>query len=101
MQKLTSQQVAQIFSSLAHAKRVDILEKMLRRSPAGMAFGEIVSATRVPASTLSHHLREMEAGGIISRQAKGRSTMFFLNATFLQQALSQLLDKCCTGQNDI
>jgi len=94
---ISHQQLAQAFSALGHPRRVEIFEYLLRHATTGANVGEIQQATEMPASTLAHHLHEMERGQLVLRTATGRSTNLKLDLTYLQQTLSQLMGMCCNA----
>jgi ArsR family transcriptional regulator len=94
---LSHQNLAQTFSALGHPRRVEVFEHLLRHATSGANFGEIQRATDMPASTLTHHLHEMERGGLVARTVTGRSTNLKLDLTYLQQTLNQLMSMCCSG----
>ncbi len=91
----TDEQLAQTFSSLSHPKRVSIFNALLKNGRGAVSFGDIQKQTGIPASTLSHHLKEMELGQILIKEPDGTSTKLRLDLEFLQKILSQLMDNCC------
>lgn len=95
MNHLTHTEIANTFAALGHPKRMKILELMLEKLPDNLTFGEVQKQTIIPASTLTHHLREMEIGNIICRQPHGTATRISLNLNYLQGILSGLMGKCC------
>lgn len=91
----SNEQLAQTFSSLSHPKRVGIFNAMLENGRSAVSFGDIQKLTGIPASTLSHHLKEMELGQILIKEPDGTSTKLRLDLDFLQKILGQLLTNCC------
>ena len=94
--------MARCFAALAHPRRVDILKLLLGRMERGTTFGGLAKDTGLPPSTLTHHLKEMELAGVITRTASGRSTMIALDLETLRQILATLSEICCpvTDQSD-
>jgi len=95
MSKLNHKKVAETFSALGHPKRIYILETLLDGLPHDATFGQIQQSTGIPASTLTHHLREMNNGNITVRKPDGASTRIGLNLSHLQKILAGMMDKCC------
>ena len=95
MNKLSHTEIAHTFAALGHPKRMKILELLLATLPNHTTFGEVQKHTEIPASTLTHHLREMENGNIVIRKPDGASTRLTLNLNYLQSILAELMSKCC------
>lgn len=87
--------MAQLFSALSHPTRVDILKCLLPHAPHGLATGELGQRLDAAPSTLSHHLREMEQGGILRRHPNGRSTRITLDLDRLAALAETLMGLCC------
>ncbi len=89
--------IASSFSALSHPLRVRIFGYLLARQPQPVAFGVLSRELGIPASTLAHHLREMEAGRVVSRRAAGRRTLFAPDLAHLRGVLNDFLEMCCAG----
>lgn len=88
-------ETAQTFAALSHPKRLEILQILISALPQQVTFGEVQKTTHIPASTLSHHIKEMENGKIISRKTKGSATELLLNLNHLTNILTNLVSTCC------
>jgi DNA-binding transcriptional ArsR family regulator len=93
----TSDDIARTFSVLANPFRVEVLKLLLSALPETRTAGQIAKAVGLAPSTLAHHLREMEAGGVISRAAQGRSTVVTLRLDSLTELTATLTQLCCAG----
>jgi len=91
--------MALIFSALAHPLRVEIFKCLLAHYPESMTAGSLSRATDIAPSTLSHHLRLMEDGTLISRSVDGRRTKIFLDIKSLRDTLETLMHVCCSVDN--
>lgn len=106
---IDSQTTANALSALSHPSRVDIFKCLLSRYPTSLNAGFLSTETTLAPSTLSHHLREMEKGGVIKRTPKGRSTTISLDLKNLTGIANSLMQLCCSveqtpekeSQNDI
>lgn len=87
---------AKTFAALGHEKRLGILELLLKKLPTAPTFGEVQVSTKIPPSTLAHHLAEMEQANILVRKTNGTSTSLHLDLNYLQSILSSLMDQCCS-----
>lgn len=98
-------QLASLFAALGHPSRVALLRHLLPLGPSGVAFGNLGQALNMAPSTLTHHLREMEAAGVIIRRVEGRRSVILLNLGPLALAIAEMTALCCsqvsipTGEN--
>lgn len=70
---------AAFFCGLGHRRRQMLYDVLLQIGAKGLTFGALQQRTGLTASTLSHHLRFMDQGGILRRQQKGRETWLSLD----------------------
>ncbi len=71
---------------------------LLPEAREGISTGALSKQLEIPPSTLVHHLRELELGGLITRQALGRSTLVkprFEALTNIADAFTRL---CCATE---
>ncbi|MCF6321924.1 MAG: winged helix-turn-helix domain-containing protein [Rhizobiaceae bacterium] len=90
-----SETISSICSALSHRSRVDVLLALLPNADEGMRTGDLSEVTGLPPSTLSHHLRELEYGGVIERQVLGRTTIVRPNLKALVEVVNILTQICC------
>ncbi len=88
-------ELAELFMAFAHPSRIAILRSLLTYSPSGQKFGELSEMLEMSPSTMTHHIREMEAAGVIQREMSGRVTWLRLNLDTLDSAIRQLTALCC------
>ena len=77
-----------IAKALADPRRVEILRQIAAKGCA--ACSDVRERQPVSAATLSHHVKELEAAGLISIVRKGKFADFILNRTVLQAYLDHL-----------
>lgn len=96
-QAFTNQQnrLADLARALGHPARIAILE-YLARSNACMC-GDIVEVLPLSQSTVSQHLRELKAAGLIRGEIEGTKVCYCIDAGALEQA-RKLMDKFFTTQ---
>ena len=87
--------VSKACSALSHPLRVDVFVALLAAREAGMMTGALARALDIAPSTLSHHLRELEAGGVIERENRGRATILRARTGPLNDILKTLSALCC------
>ncbi|MGB7319658.1 MAG: winged helix-turn-helix domain-containing protein [Planktotalea sp.] len=95
---IPSHTIAESFSALSHASRVDILLALMPHAGQGLSAGELSKRTQIPPSTLAHHLREMETGQVILRIPDGRRTIVKPNLATLTQIAALVSQLCCSAE---
>lgn len=74
--------------ALADPTRREIL-KALREGP--LAAGDIASRFPMTGASVSHHLSVLKEAGLVQAERDGRSIVYTLDATVLQEFLQELL----------
>lgn len=93
---IDSKIIAAVLSALAHPSRVDIFKCLLAHHPRALSAGFLSEKVSLAPSTLSHHLREMEKGGVIVRSAVGHRTVTSLDLSRLTEIMGALMQVCCS-----
>ncbi|MFN3970967.1 MAG: metalloregulator ArsR/SmtB family transcription factor [Gemmobacter sp.] len=95
---METSQAADLFATLGHAGRLDILRLLLRRAPGSVRAGEIGEVLGVKPSTLSVHLSALEASGLISARRDGRMILYRAETAQAGALIGFLYDDCCRGR---
>lgn len=100
MNKKNALKLANVFAALGQERRIVLFSLLLEKPTTGLHFNELASATKIPPSTLSHHLKGLEDGGVIERIAMGRSTLFKPRTEELLVLLQELVARCCQNEEN-
>ena len=92
---LTIAQAVQGFNAVASDPRLEVLQTLVRAGSNGLSIGQIQSRVEQPASTLAHHLRFLNDGGLINQEKKGREVINRADYKQIQALASFLLKECC------
>lgn len=84
-------------SALGHETRLAIFRLLVQAGPAGKLAGEIASALTLPAPTLSFHLKELAAVGMIRAEQRGRTVCYRAEFDTMTRLLDYLTENCCGG----
>lgn len=88
-------------SALAHAGRLSVFRLLVRLAPNGARPTEIAETLGLKQNTLSHHLADLEAAGLISAQRQGRSLLYSVQMDQVGGLIDYLVNDCCRGRADI
>ncbi len=70
------QTAAHLFSTLGHPDRLAVFRLLMRFAPQGARPTEIAQALRLKQNTLSHHLADLTASGLVTVTRDGRSLYY-------------------------
>src|SRR5690606_30177737 len=88
-------EAVQLFAALAQETRLAIYRALVQAGPEGLAAGRIAESVGTPASTLSFHLKEMAAAGLIRSRQDGRFVIYTANYAAMNDLVTFLTEKCC------
>ena len=83
--------------ALAQETRLDVFRLLVRAGGEGLSPGAIARALRVPAATLSFHLKELKSSGIVRCERSGRRLCYRPDYAAMNELLAFLTEQCCQG----
>ena len=94
---MESTTVVQALTALAQASRLQIFRALVQAGPTGLTPGALAAHVDVAANTLSFHLKELSAAGLL--EARTESRFIFYSARFdrMNELLAFLTANCCGG----
>lgn len=92
---------ARVFGALAHAVRLELFRTLAREGRDGLSAGELAERVCLPASTLSFHLHELTAAGLLTSERDGRRIHYSVHPGTLQRLIWFLGEDCCQGRVDL
>lgn len=82
--------IAKYAKALSHPARVAILKLLIKRQ--ACICGDIVDELPLSQSTISQHLKELKAAGLIKGEIEGAAVCYCINAKQWQKAQAALSD---------
>ena len=86
-----------LLAALAQETRLSIFRALVQAGPGGLAAGRIAEALGAPASTLSFHLKELAAAGLVGARQEGRFIYYSANYAAISELIAFMTEKCCQG----
>ena len=86
-----------LLAALAQETRLSIFRALVQAGPEGLAAGRIAEAVGAPASTLSFHLKELAASGLLRSRQEGRFIYYSADYAVMSELMAFLTEKCCQG----
>jgi DNA-binding transcriptional ArsR family regulator len=90
-------QVVPMMAALAQETRLAIFRALVQAGAEGLAAGRIAETVGAPSSTLSFHLKELSAAGLIRSRQEGRFIYYNADYAAMSELVSFLTEKCCQG----
>jgi len=84
-------------SALGHVTRLSVFRLLVEAGPAGRMPGEIAEALSLPGATLSFHLKELSAVGLIQGEQRGRCICYRADFDAMNGLIEFLTRNCCGG----
>jgi len=88
-------QAVDLLAALAQETRLSIFRSLVQAGADGLAAGRIAEVVGAPASTLSFHLKELSAAGLVRSRQDGRFIYYSANYAAMNELLGFLTEKCC------
>lgn len=85
-------------ASLAHETRLSVFRLLVQAGTEGIAAGQLNDSLKVPAPTLSFHLKELSNAGLIVSRQEGRFVYYRANFDAMNALLAYLTENCCQGE---
>ncbi|MEO5628678.1 MAG: helix-turn-helix domain-containing protein [Thermomonas sp.] len=85
--------------ALAHQHRLSAYRALVEAGPQGMAVGELRDALDLPAATLTAHLNQLRAKGLVTDQREGRVIRIRADFVRMNELVGFLTENCCGGES--
>jgi DNA-binding transcriptional ArsR family regulator len=89
-------EAARCLAELGHPSRLQVFQLLAKLGEAGCKVGDIQKALNLPKSTVSHHLAELVAIGLVSQTREGRVLRCRIDAN-RARLVQHFVNQCCEG----
>ncbi|SDH35016.1 helix-turn-helix domain-containing protein [Roseospirillum parvum] len=91
-------EASRLLSALAGQARLEAMRYLVRQGPEGAPAGEIAAYCGAAASTMSFHLKELKAAGLIDVRRDSRQLIYRADMAAMRRLIDFLTEDCCQGQ---
>ena len=84
-------------AALAQDSRLEVYRQLVQAGPVGVAAGELAERLKIPANTLSFHLKALSHSDLVHARHEGRFIYYSANYDQMNGLLGFLTDNCCGG----
>ncbi|WP_298103148.1 helix-turn-helix transcriptional regulator [Bradyrhizobium sp.] len=84
--------------ALGNATRLKIYRMLVRAGRAGMPVGRLQERLKIPASTLSHHIKGLVAVGLISQVRESTTLVCHAEYDTMRGLVDFLVAECCADE---
>ena len=84
-------------AALGQATRLAVFRLLVEAGPDGRMAGEIAEALALPGATLSFHLKELSAAGLVQGEPRGRHVCYRADFDVMNGLIEFLTRNCCGG----
>jgi len=92
---------AHAFSALGHPDRLAVFRLVMRFAPGGVRPTEIAGALGIRPNTLSHHLADLSAAGLLRCERRGRSLLYSADLGMTETLIGYLARDVGRGRPDL
>lgn len=92
------EEVAKSLKELGHPTRLAIYKQLVKAGTQGKAVGMLQETLSIPGSTLSHHLKGLEAAGLVKQRREGRTLFCVAQYQQLTAVIVFLQEECCADE---
>ena len=83
--------------ALAQEHRLAAFRALVQAGPTGLCVGELRQALGIPGPTLSSHLNQLRAAGLVKDHRDGRHIQLAADFQRMNALLAYLTENCCAG----
>lgn len=92
-------QTVQALRALAHDHRLAAYRALVQAGPSGMAVGELRGQLDLPPATLTAHLNQLRAAGLVTDEREGRGIRIRADYDRMNGLIGFLTENCCGGKS--
>jgi ArsR family transcriptional regulator len=96
IENVKSKDAIEALGALASEARLAVFRLLVKRGPQGYTPTDLVERLRLPAPTLSFHLKELAHAQLVASRRDGRNLYYSANFERMSTLIGFLTDNCCS-----
>jgi len=96
---MESTSAVEALAALAQDSRLQVYRLLVQVGPEGIAASEIAERLKIPANTLSFHLKTLSHSRLVQSRQEGRFIYYSANYEQMNALLGFLTENCCGGRS--
>jgi DNA-binding transcriptional ArsR family regulator len=92
---MDAKEVIGALGALAHETRLAVFRMLVERGPDGLPAGVMSESLGLPPSSLSFHLQQLTAAGLITQRRVSRQLIYATDFDAMNQVVGYLTENCC------
>ena len=92
---METNQVLAALGALSQEHRLAVFRLLVEQGPAGLSAGTIAERLKLPPATLSFHLKELSAAGLIRSRQEGRFIWYRADFDAMTNLIAYMTENCC------
>ena len=96
---MESKLAVEALGALAQDSRLQVYRLLVQAGPEGVPASEIAERLRIPANTLSFHLKTLSHADLVHARQEGRFIYYSANYEQMNALLGFLTENCCGGRS--
>jgi DNA-binding transcriptional ArsR family regulator len=93
-------EVIAALGALAHETRLAVFRMLVERGPEGLAAGVMSESLGLPPSSLTFHLQQLTAAGLITQRRMSRQIVYATDFEAMNRVVGYLTENCC-GSSEV
>jgi DNA-binding transcriptional ArsR family regulator len=98
---MNTQTAVRALNALAHDSRLEVFRLLVRAGPDGVSAGDIAEQLKIPASTLSFHMKSLAQAGLVESRHQSRFIYYSAHFESMSALLGYLGENCCEGGSSV
>ena len=94
---MQADQIIRALGALAQEHRLAVFRRLVEAGPDGIAAGVLAESVGVPPSSMSFHLAQLSAAGLVNQRRISRSIIYSADYPAMNSLIAFLTENCCAG----
>jgi len=96
---MESSDAVDALGALAQGSRLEVYRLLVQAGPEGLAASDIAERVKIPANTLSFHLKTLSHADLVLSRQEGRFIFYSANYEQMNALVGFLTENCCGGRS--